>query len=74
MGFIYTGWGIAELPSGTLGFVFLPALVVLATASSITAPLGVKVSHRLPMVTLKRDFSCVLYALAAYMMWKGLTS
>jgi uncharacterized protein len=74
LGFIYTGWGIAELPQGALGFVFLPALVVLATASSITAPLGVRVSHRLPMVTLKRGFACMLYALAAYMMWKGLSS
>ncbi len=74
LGFIYTGWGIPELPQGALGFVFLPALVVLATASSITAPLGVRVSHRLPMVTLKRGFACILYALAAYMMWKGLAS
>lgn len=74
LGFVYTGWGITELPAGALGFVFLPALVVLATASAITAPLGVRVSHRLPMLTLKRGFACVLYALAAYMMWKGLTN
>lgn len=74
MGFIYTGWGVNGLPPGALGFVFLPALVVLATASAITAPLGVKVSHRLPMPILKRGFACILFALAAYMMWKGLTS
>ncbi len=74
LGFIYTGWGTPELPNGALGFVFLPALVVLATASSITAPLGVKVSHKLPMLTLKRGFACILYTLAAYMMWKGLTT
>jgi uncharacterized membrane protein YfcA len=74
LGFIYTGWGTPGLPSGALGFVFLPALVVLATASSITAPLGVKVSHKLPMLALKRVFACILYALAAYMMWRGLTT
>jgi uncharacterized protein len=74
LGFIYTGWGVSELPQGALGFVFLPALVVLATASAITAPLGVRVSHRLPMVTLKRGFACMLYALAVYMMWQGLTT
>jgi uncharacterized protein len=74
LGFIFTGWRLAELPQGALGFVFLPALVVLASASAITAPLGVKVSHRLPMITLKRGFACMLFALAAYMMWQGLTA
>jgi uncharacterized protein len=74
LGFIYTGWGITALPQGALGFVFLPALIVLATASILTAPLGVRFSHRLPMNTLKRGFAFILYALAAYMMWKGLTS
>jgi len=73
-GFIYTGWNIAHLPTGSLGFVYLPALVVLATASSIMAPIGVRISHRLPMVLLKRFFACMLYVLAAYMMWKGLTN
>jgi uncharacterized membrane protein YfcA len=74
IGFVYTGWEIASLPAGSLGFVYMPALVVLATASSITAPIGVRVSHHLPMLTLKRGFACILYALATYMMWKGLAS
>ncbi len=73
-GYIYTGWRTPDLPGGSLGFVFLPALVVLATASSIMAPIGVKVSHRLPMLTLKRGFACMLFAQAIYMLWKGLTS
>jgi len=74
VGFIYTGWQTSNLPTGALGFVYLPALVVLATASAIMAPIGVRVSHRLPMTLLKRFFACLLYTLAAYMMWKGLTS
>jgi uncharacterized membrane protein YfcA len=73
-GFIYTGWGNESLPKGAFGFIFLPALVVLATASSLMAPIGVRVSHRLPMNTLKRGFACMLFAQAIYMLWKGLTS
>jgi uncharacterized protein len=73
-GYIYTGWGIEALPKGSFGFVYLPALVVLATASSIMAPIGVKVSHRLPMKLLKQSFACMLFAQAIYMLWKGLTS
>ncbi|MDI9334297.1 MAG: sulfite exporter TauE/SafE family protein [Cytophagales bacterium] len=74
IGFIYSGWNAPDLPPGALGFVFLPALAVLAIASSLMAPLGVKASHRLPMLALKRLFACLLYALAAYMLWKGLSS
>ncbi len=73
-GFIYTGWGLPNLPAGSLGLVFTPALLVLATSSAIMAPVGVRLSHRLPMLPLKRLFACILYALAAYMLWKGLSS
>jgi uncharacterized protein len=74
VGFIYTGWGNPQLPAHSLGLVFLPALAVLAVVMSIMAPIGVGVSHRLPMQTLKRVFACLLFTLAGYMMWKGLTS
>ncbi len=74
MGFIYTGWGQAGLPAHTLGFVYLPALVILATASSVMAPVGVRFAHHLPVLLLKRFFACALYLQAFYMLWKGLTS
>lgn len=73
-GFIYTGWGQAGLPDHSLGFVYLPALVILATASSAMAPVGVHFAHHLPVVLLKRFFAGVLYLQAAYMLLKGLTS
>ena len=52
----------------------LPALVVIASASVLMAPLGVKAAHALPVKTLKRVFAAILYMLAAYMLWKGLTA
>jgi uncharacterized protein len=36
------------------------------------APLGARMAHRMPVAKLKRVFALVLYALAAYMFWKGL--
>ena len=72
-GFIYTGWGLAGLPAHTLGFVYLPALVILATASSIMAPVGVRLAHHLPILLLKRFFACALYLQAMYMLWRGLS-
>ena len=37
-------------------------------------PLGAKAAHSLPVKKLKRIFAMILYALAAYMLYKGLSS
>jgi uncharacterized membrane protein YfcA len=45
---------------------------VIACASVLTAPLGAKAAHALPVKSLKRVFACLLYLLAGYMLYKGL--
>lgn len=71
---IYYGMSVPGLPSGSLGFVYLPALLVTSLASVMTAPLGARTAHSIPVKTLKRIFAVVLYTLAAYMLYKGLNS
>ena len=66
-GYVISGWGVGGLPAGTVGFVLLPALVPVVLASMAMAPLGARLSHRLPVATLRRIFALVLYALAAKM-------
>jgi uncharacterized membrane protein YfcA len=68
---IYFGMGIPDLPPGSLGFIYLPALVVIAITSVMTAPLGAKTAHNMPVKTLKKAFALMLYVLAAYMLYKG---
>ena len=68
---IYFGWGEPALPQYSLGFIYLPALAVIATASVIMAPLGARTAHRWPVQRLRRVFALILYALAIYMLWKG---
>ncbi|WP_019141675.1 sulfite exporter TauE/SafE family protein [Noviherbaspirillum massiliense] len=68
---IYNGMKLPDLPPGSLGFIYVPALVVIAVASVATAPLGARTAHKLPVQTLKKIFAIVLYALAAYMLYKG---
>lgn len=68
---IYYGFGVEGLPSGSLGFVYLPALLVIAVASVLTAPFGAATAHRMPVQTLRRLFSVMLYVLAGYMLWKA---
>jgi len=57
------------LPSGSLGFVYLPAVVGVAFVSVLTAPIGARMTHQLPVATLKRIFAAILLILAAKMLW-----
>lgn len=67
-GYVIAGWGVAGLPATALGFVMLPALMGLVVGSVVTAPLGARLTHRLPVPTFKRIFAFVLFALATRML------
>ncbi len=73
VGYVLAGRGVDGLPAGSIGYVFVPALAVIAAASVLMAPWGVKAAHALPVKSLKRVFASVLYLLAAYMVWKALS-
>ncbi|MGI9135301.1 MAG: sulfite exporter TauE/SafE family protein [Rhodoferax sp.] len=73
LGYIVAGTGLGVLPQGALGYVWLPALAVIASCSVLTAPLGAKMAHRMPVAKLKKVFALILYSLAGYMLLKGLT-
>lgn len=74
LGYILGGLNIPGLPAHSLGYVYLPALLCIAIASVLTAPLGAKVAHQLDVGQLKRVFALVLFCLAGYMFWKSLQS
>ena len=71
-GYVIAGQSVAQLPSASFGYIWLPALAVIATCSVFTAPLGARAAHQLPVKKLKRIFASVLYLLGAYMLYKGL--
>ena len=74
VGYALSGQTVADLPPYSLGYIWLPALGVIAACSVFTAPLGAKAAHVLPVKQLKRVFATILFGLAAYMLHKGLTS
>ncbi len=71
IGFIVAGYGEAGMPAYSIGYVYVPALLVIVAASVISAPFGARAAHRWPVGRLKRAFAFVLYALAAYMLWRA---
>ena len=72
-GYIVSGWKLSNLPAGAFGYIWLPGLLIIALCSFVIAPLGAKASHTLPVSELRRIFASMLYLLASYMLYKGLT-
>lgn len=67
-GYIIGGWSHTELPPHSMGFISLPALAGIAAGSILTAPLGAKTAHALPVAKLKRIFAILLFVLALRML------
>jgi uncharacterized membrane protein YfcA len=56
----------------TLGFIYLPAVLLISITSFITAPLGAKVAHKLPVALLKKVFALLLIVLSTKMLFSVL--
>lgn len=63
--FAVTGWGQANLPQYSLGYINLPAYIGIVVTGIIFAPLGASLAHRLNPVLLKRIFAVFLFIVAA---------
>lgn len=70
LGYIWAGQGMPEMPPGSIGYLYLPGLVVVSLASMCTAPLGARTAHRMDIRPLKKVFAVVLYVLAAYFLFR----
>jgi uncharacterized protein len=60
----YIGWGLgaADLPPFSIGYVHLPSLAAIIATTVLTAPLGARASHRVPVPLLKKALAAALYA------------
>jgi len=70
LGYIYNGFSVPGLPPHSLGYVYLPALIGIVGASMLTAPLGVRLAHALPVSRLKRGFAMLLFVMGIRMLYK----
>lgn len=71
LGFIVAGWGKADLPAFSLGYVNAPGFVLLAMLTAITAPMGARAAHRLDRAMLRRLFAVALAVTALNMLREG---
>ena len=68
VGYIYNGMGLHALPAYSIGYINLPALFGIASVSILTAPLGARLTHKLPVDKLKRVFALLLYGVGTKML------
>jgi uncharacterized membrane protein YfcA len=73
VGFVVGGWNAPNLPPGSLGFVSLVGLALIAPTSVLCAPFGAKLAHRLDTRILKRVFAVFLGFTSARMFYSILT-
>jgi uncharacterized membrane protein YfcA len=66
--YIAAGWNVAGLPPGSLGYVVLSPFLGIVVASTVFAPLGARLAHRLAPTTLQRIFAVFLTIMALRML------
>lgn len=67
IGYILAGWGEPDLPSGSVGYLNLLALIALIPLTMLVAPLGARTAHRIPKKTLSYAFAAFLLATSVRM-------
>jgi uncharacterized membrane protein YfcA len=69
-GYILGGLHVSDMPKYSLGYVYLPALVLVVIASMLLAPVGAAIAHRTPGRRLRKGFAVLLFGLATLMLLK----
>ena len=67
--FIITGMYADQLPNWSTGYIYWPAWVGIIAGSLSSVPLGVWLSHRLPVALLRRVFAALLMLLGLHMLY-----
>lgn len=71
LGYVIGGWNLPAVLPGAVGYLYLPALALIAIASVTMAPAGARAAHAMNVAQLKRAFAVLLYGLAGYMLFKA---
>jgi uncharacterized protein len=68
LGYLLSGWNLTDMPIYSVGYIYLPAVALIAVVSVVTVPIGAGLAHRLPVTTLKKLFAVMLMLLSAKML------
>lgn len=69
LGYVSAGWAAADPPPWSPGYVYLPALAIMAAAGALCAPLGVRLAGRMNDRLLKNALALVILCAALVIAW-----
>ena len=72
VGFVVFGWSAEGRPPLSLGYVNVPAALVIGGLTAFVAPFGARLAHRLDRRLLRRLFALYLMATAVSVLVKAL--
>ena len=72
IGYVFSGWGDARLPVGSIGYVNLIGLLLISPATVMAAPWGAKIAHKLSKRQLSLAFGFFLLIVALRMLYRAL--
>lgn len=72
LGFVWAGWDVPLRPPYSLGYVNVPAALLIMPASMIAVPWGVHAAHALPKRKLEIAFAVFLACVVARFLWSML--
>lgn len=67
VGNIISGWGHPELPSGSIGYIYLPSLLLISLGSIPMVKIGAHVAHHLSVRLLRKIFALFLLTMIGWM-------
>jgi len=67
IGYMVNGFDQPGLLPYSIGYVYLPALLGITVMSVLSARVGVRLAHKLPVATLKKAFGVLLYVIGLKM-------
>lgn len=71
IGFVISGWGAEGRPPLSLGYVNVPALVLIGLVAAVFAPIGAALAHKMAQRPLKLVFAAFLTVVGLRMIWQA---
>ena len=70
-GFIKNGLHVSQLPQFSIGYIYLPGLILITSSSLIFVRLATKWIHQISVLSLKKIFACLLFLIGLSMLFTG---
>ncbi len=67
LGYLIHGWNSTSLINYAVGYIYLPAVLLISITSFLTVPYGVKLAYYLPVTILKKMFALLLILISLNM-------